>query len=441
MFTLVIADDEKAACKRLELFTNREFTDIKIVDVVNDGYALVHSIEHFRPDIAIVDVNMPGLNGIQSIQLLSDRKIPTRFIINTAYDKFEYVKEALDLKVDAYLLKPEKKENFVEALKKVCESIRQERREADTQNQMRSLLQNMDSVLESDIIYSVMTKESPEKIMNMYCELHEIQFCGAAVATIFAPGFDTPSKEVDTNAWNKTVHLALKDLCNCIVSATKHGISLILLAQPDILKDGRKEEWISDLAYLALDELNREYPLYFRVGIGGFYEQISDLPRSYEESLRELYQEMLSESSARETQDAIGKWKDCLADIERLCESGQVSDYVREAIQHIGQNYAKDISLDSVAESIGISSFYLSRLISQELGITFVEYLTGFRMIEVVKLATSSRLSLKQIAERTGYPNATYLCKVFKKYAGKTIGQIRKETLKQKEEENENRRI
>ena len=51
--------------------------------------------------------------------------------------------------------------------------------------------------------------------------------------------------------------------------------------------------------------------------------------------------------------------------------------YVRQALQYIGDNYARDISLDTVAEQIGISPFYLSRLFKAERGETFVEYLTG----------------------------------------------------------------
>lgn len=112
MFTLIIADDEKAACKRLELFTKREFPDIEIVAIVNDGYELVRSAAALMPDIAIVDMNMPGMNGIQAIRILHERKVNTRFIINTAYDEFDYVKQALDMKVDAYLLKPEKRSIF-----------------------------------------------------------------------------------------------------------------------------------------------------------------------------------------------------------------------------------------------------------------------------------------------------------------------------------------
>lgn len=80
-----------------------------------------------------------------------------------------------------------------------------------------------------------------------------------------------------------------------------------------------------------------------------------------------------------------------------------------------------------MSEAIGISPSYVSRLFSQELGITFVEYLTELRIVEAAKFAASSKLSLKQIAEQTGYPNTAYLCRVFKRYTGKTIGQVRKE--------------
>ena len=156
MYRLIIADDEKAACKRLELFTKQEFPEIEIADIVNDGYELVRRVEELKPDIAIVDVNMPGMNGIEAIKLLHEREVKTRFIINTAYDEFDYVKQALDLKVDAYLLKPERKENFLETIRKICESIRKEQEETDTKMQRELLLLDMQEVLESDIVYSIL---------------------------------------------------------------------------------------------------------------------------------------------------------------------------------------------------------------------------------------------------------------------------------------------
>lgn len=430
MFTLIIADDEKAACKRLELFTKREFPDIEIVDIVNDGYELVRSAAALRPDIAIVDMNMPGMNGIQAIRILHERKVNTRFIINTAYDEFDYVKQALDMKVDAYLLKPEKKEHFLETVRKVCDSICKEREEADSRNRMNSLLTGIHSVVESDIVYSVMMKEPSEHSMRMYCEMNHIQFCGAAMATILPTGFEESFREPEKNIWNETIHRALDSLCNCIVNATDHGINLIILVQHMQLKDRQEtENWIRDLVWLAVEELRREYPLHFRAGIGGFYENLADLTRSYQESLEGLYRK-IPESKDEEREEGLEKWQEQLERISALCRIDGASDYVKEAIGYIDKNFARDISLDSVAEAIGISSYYLSRIISQELGITFVEYLTGLRIVEAAKLAAATRLSLKQIAERTGYPNDAYLCRVFKKYAGKTIGQIRREEQK-----------
>ena len=434
MFTLIIADDEKAACKRLELFTKREFPDIEIVAIVNDGYELVRSAAALMPDIAIVDMNMPGMNGIQAIRILHERKVNTRFIINTAYDEFDYVKQALDMKVDAYLLKPEKKEHFLETVRKVCDSIRRDREEEDSRNRMNSLLTGIHSVVESDIVYSVLMKEPSEHSMRMYCDMNHIQFCGAAMATILPTGFEERLRAPKKNVWNEIVHRALDSLCNCIVNATDHGINLIILVQPLQFKDRQEtENWIRDLVWLAVEELRREYPMHFRAGIGGFYESLSELSRSYQESLEGLYRknpEAKEEEKGDEKGEGLEKWQEELERIHTLCRMDGASDYVKEAICYIGQNFARDISLDSVAEAIGISSYYLSRIISQELGITFVEYLTGLRIVEAAKLAATTRLSLKQIAERTGYPNDAYLCRVFKKYAGKTIGQIRREEQK-----------
>ena len=204
--------------------------------------------------------------------------------------------------------------------------------------------------------------------------------------------------------------------------------------QPLQFKDRQEtENWIRDLVWLAVEELRREYPMHFRAGIGGFYESLSELSRSYQESLEGLYRknpETKEEEKGDEKGEGLEKWQEELERIHTLCRMDGASDYVKEAICYIDQNFARDISLDSVAEAIGISSYYLSRIISQELGITFVEYLTGLRIVEAAKLAATTRLSLKQIAERTGYPNDAYLCRVFKKYAGKTIGQIRREEQK-----------
>lgn len=111
---------------------------------------------------------------------------------------------------------------------------------------------------------------------------------------------------------------------------------------------------------------------------------------------------------------------------------GEEVTYVQQALRYIEENYASEISLDTVAGQIGISPFYLSRLFKSEQGETFVECLTRVRMAAAVRLAKETRLSIREIAERTGYSNPTYFCRVFKKHTGSTIGDLREQARKKR---------
>ena len=69
-YTIVIADDEEIERKALGLLLQKEFPEISIVGVASNGMELVSMTQQHQPDIAIVDVNMPGINGIDAIDLL-----------------------------------------------------------------------------------------------------------------------------------------------------------------------------------------------------------------------------------------------------------------------------------------------------------------------------------------------------------------------------------
>ena len=87
--------------------------------------------------------------------------------------------------------------------------------------------------------------------------------------------------------------------------------------------------------------------------------------------------------------------------------------------------YMKDISLEQAAEVSGISSFYLSRLLKQELNQTFVGMLTEIRMMNALRMLWEGKYTVKEIALQSGYNNITYFYKVFKKYTGMSVGEIR----------------
>lgn len=80
------------------------------------------------------------------------------------------------------------------------------------------------------------------------------------------------------------------------------------------------------------------------------------------------------------------------------------------------QNYRKKIYLDEIAETLGISKNYLSQLFHREEKIAFQEYVSRVRVKHASYLLMYSEESLARIAEYVGFPNQSYMGKMFKKY-------------------------
>jgi two-component system response regulator YesN len=101
------------------------------------------------------------------------------------------------------------------------------------------------------------------------------------------------------------------------------------------------------------------------------------------------------------------------------------ADTLGTALRYIREHYARPITLDDAAHSVFLSPFYLSHTFKDELGITFIEYLTRVRMEEAKKLLSDKSLSMQAIAEGVGYDDASYFSKVFKKNVGVTPNKYR----------------
>jgi two-component system response regulator YesN len=101
------------------------------------------------------------------------------------------------------------------------------------------------------------------------------------------------------------------------------------------------------------------------------------------------------------------------------------ADTLASVLHFIRENYSRPITLEETARSVYLSPYYLSHTFKDELGITFIEYLTRVRMEEAKTLLTDKNLSMQGIAERVGYDDASYFSKVFKKKIGVTPNKYR----------------
>lgn len=91
---------------------------------------------------------------------------------------------------------------------------------------------------------------------------------------------------------------------------------------------------------------------------------------------------------------------------------------IRMAREYIQQHYSQQVSLEEVAEAIGLSSAYLSTMFKKEMGISFSDCLISCRMEAARELLKNSDLSMAEIAEQVGYADAKYFSKTFHKVVG-----------------------
>lgn len=119
-FKLIIADDEPAAREGLQALLQTD-TEIELVSLCNNGLEAIEAIETHKPDIVLLDVQMPEVNGFDVLRSISS-PLP-QIIFITAYDK--YAIEAFSYHALDYLLKPFSDERFYESVARAKEMVKQ----------------------------------------------------------------------------------------------------------------------------------------------------------------------------------------------------------------------------------------------------------------------------------------------------------------------------
>ena len=109
---VLLVDDEIMIREGFKRLFDWEAHDCEVVGEAADGIEAISKIDALNPDIAIMDINIPIMNGLKVIQLSRIKHPDTAFIIVSGYDDFSYCREALRLQITDYILKPVNYEEF-----------------------------------------------------------------------------------------------------------------------------------------------------------------------------------------------------------------------------------------------------------------------------------------------------------------------------------------
>src|SRR5215467_14308698 len=121
VISTILADDEQLAREELA-YQLRDFPDVEVIATASNGLEALKLIEDLEPDLAFLDVQMPGLDGLGVIRKLRESDAPMLyFVMATAYD--QYAVEAFRWEALDYLLKPVEKDRLALAVERARKSI------------------------------------------------------------------------------------------------------------------------------------------------------------------------------------------------------------------------------------------------------------------------------------------------------------------------------
>lgn len=167
---VLVIDDERIIRNGLKQFVNRSSLPFICEHTAEDAPEALDIAKQIKPDVFFVDINMTGMNGLDLIQLLKKQFPQAIMVVISGYDDFQYARQAIQLRVFDYLLKPVPKSDFLLLLQKIDIHL------ANQQHQIIKTQQKETAHL-SPIIADVTT----------YLETHyqDAALTGVKVATMF----------------------------------------------------------------------------------------------------------------------------------------------------------------------------------------------------------------------------------------------------------------
>lgn len=118
MIRVLIVDDQEIVCEGLQVVLSAS-PNIEVVGMAHDGAKAVELVESLRPDLVLMDLKMPLMNGVQATHAIKEQHPETSVLILTTYDEDEWVVDAVRAGANGYLLKDTGREDVVAAIEGV----------------------------------------------------------------------------------------------------------------------------------------------------------------------------------------------------------------------------------------------------------------------------------------------------------------------------------
>jgi two-component system response regulator YesN len=274
LIRLLIVDDEQIEREGMQVILEKNFPDL-IIEQAKNGNMAVQLAGEFKPDLILMDIKMPGMNGLEAVERISTDYPHIKFIMVTAYDTFDYMRQAIKFGVKDYILKPSKASDIVMTIGKVLEQIEEEKVSLERSKQEKEALQKALALVETDVVTQLLFDHVHDVHVDMLLEILDIQSTNEMFVMIVL--LPAGSEHLYSSVKEKV----RKKNSGWVGALYGNQLPIIVFRQPDISYRSQATTLAREILSIAKSDLVGD----LFVGIGNVYRSLDQIRQSYQESL------------------------------------------------------------------------------------------------------------------------------------------------------------
>jgi two-component system response regulator YesN len=401
MYRILIVDDEQVERDGLEAMLRSQFSQHEFMQAEN-GRRAIELANEWLPDLVLMDIRMPGIDGLEAIEVISVTQPQMKFVMITAFDTFDYARKALRLRVKDYILKPSKADVIINKVNEVLREITIERAEVVQHQQLEDRLDRLLPIAQTDLVTQL--------LFDHVHEVHLDEMLGlvggssnreALVMTLMMNTKDgLQLDKLVLERWYATVKEQLQQSIHGWIGAMT-GRQIPVIVFRDDNKSLRSQAVY--IVRLVLNLIQRFPELECFIGIGNEYPSLEHIRLSYQEALlasvdmnlpskHRFYSDSLNTSEFEQEQHARQLEKQVMDDV-RFGNWEQVQVRIIGLIEH----YEKCGASVMISQQRALEAMWITYRMLQELGIESERPLYSFQVSHYRQLRTETISMLEKM--------------------------------------------
>ena len=177
-YSVLLVDDEEDVIQIIMKKMDWESMGFQIAGYAHNGVEALEMAEELQPDVVMTDIKMPYMDGLTLSRKLKELYRTVKIIIFSGFDEFEYAKEAIQIEVEEYILKPIDAGNLKEVFGRIREKIDREMDEKRNVDKLREYYMESLPILQENFYTSLIDGRIPEDEIERYLDDYQISLTG-----------------------------------------------------------------------------------------------------------------------------------------------------------------------------------------------------------------------------------------------------------------------